>query len=145
MNNWHYGNAAILPFVPFNKDLNRYVLVVKNLKSPRARITWGEQSKEFSAEQLATGVNLAAEFLKNPFVKPFMEVNKAVEQKQAFETTFIKDYLSEKEQSLLRSLPSKEASIKAVEAGFRDIHKGLLEKCSKAVHPVTHTIRIEEQ
>ena len=145
LNNWHYGNAAILPFLPFNKDLNRYVLIVKSLKSPRARITWGEQSKVFTAEQLAAGINLAAEFLKNPFVKPFMEVNKAVEQKQAFETMFLKDYLSEKEPNLLRSLPSKEASIKAVEAGFRDIHKGLLENCSKAVHPVTHTIKIEEQ
>jgi lysophospholipase L1-like esterase len=144
LDDWPYGNAAILPFIPFNEDLNRFTLTVKNLKSRRIRITWGDQSKEFTSGQLAGGINLAAEFLKNPFVKPFMELHRAVEYKQVFETTFIRDYLSDKESSLRRSLPSKMTSIRAVETGFRDIHEGLLENCAQTVKPVTHTIKIEE-
>ena len=67
-NNHPFGPTTdILPYLPFNQELNRYLLVVKNLKSPRARVTWGTGSKEFSAAQLATGINLAAEFLDNPF------------------------------------------------------------------------------
>ena len=33
-------------------------------------VTWGEQTKEFTKEQLAAGINLAAEFDKTPFDKP---------------------------------------------------------------------------
>lgn len=28
----------ILPFVPFNDDLNRYILKVRNLASPKAKV-----------------------------------------------------------------------------------------------------------
>jgi lysophospholipase L1-like esterase len=144
LDNWPYGDAAMLQFLPFNEDLNRYVLIVKNLKSPRAKITWGEQSKEFSAGELDSGINLAAEFPQNPFVKPFMEVNQIVQNKQTFETTFIRQYLSETEQNLLNCIPSKTKAIKAIDANYRDIHNAMLENCAKAVKPVTHTIRIEE-
>jgi len=55
-----YGNptdanatAGIIEFFPFNQDLNRYQLVVKNLEAPKAKITWGATSKEFTKEQLA--------------------------------------------------------------------------------------------
>ena len=51
--NWHYGDAAILPFVPFNQELNRYLLIVRNLGSAKAKITWGDQSREFTAAELA--------------------------------------------------------------------------------------------
>jgi lysophospholipase L1-like esterase len=141
--NWSYGNAAILPFVPFNQELNRYLLVVQNLKSPRARITWGEQSKEFTAAQLAQGVNLAAEFLKNPFVQPFAAVDRAVINKQFFETQFISHFLFD-QPNLLKAMPSKASALKMIDAGFRDVHAGLLENCREAIKPVTHTIKIEE-
>lgn len=145
MNDWPYGNAAILPFLPFNAELNRYRLVVHHLTSARASITWGKQTKTFSAEQLTAGINLAAEFLDNPFVLPFMQVNKAVEAKQAFETTYIKDFLADKKPTLLRALPAKTAAVAAIEAGFRDLQSGLAEQCVQAVKPVTHTIVIEER
>jgi hypothetical protein len=141
--NWNYGDAAILPFVPFNQDLNRYLLVVKNLKSPKARITWGKQSKEFRSAELAKGINLAAEFLKNPFVQSFAAVDRVVLNKQDFETQFITHYLYS-QPGLLKAMPSKAASLKMIDAGFRDVHAGLLENCQKAVKPVTHTIKIEE-
>jgi hypothetical protein len=141
--NWNYGNAAILPFVPFNQELNRYLLVVQNLKSPKARITWGDQSKEFTAAELARGVNLAAEFLKNPFVLPFAAVDRAVVNKQSFETQFITHFLYD-QPGLLKAVSSKAAALKMIDAGFRDVHAGLLENCRNAIKPVTHTIKIEE-
>jgi lysophospholipase L1-like esterase len=140
--NWKYGNAAILPFVPFNQDLNRYLLVAQNLKSERARITWGEQSQEFTAAELARGVNLAAAFLKNPFVLPFAAVDRAVINKQSFETQFITHFLYD-QPGLLKGVPSKAAAFKMIDTGFRDAHAGLLENCRKVVKPVTHTIKIE--
>lgn len=140
---WKYGTAGILPFVPFNQDLNRYTLIVQKLKSPKAKITWGPQSKEFTAAELAHGINLAAEFLKNPFVQPFAAVTKAVASKQDFESQFITQYLFN-EPSLLKAVPSKEAAFKQIDNGYRDVHSALLDDCQKAVKPVTHTIQIED-
>jgi lysophospholipase L1-like esterase len=141
--NWNYGDAAILPYVPFNEDLNRFVLVVRNLKSPRARITWGEQSKEFTAAQLEHGINLAAEFLKNPFVPAFAAVDRMVADKQMFETQFITHFLYDRK-GLQKAMPSKVAAFQMIDTGYRDIHAGMLENCQKAVKPVTHTIKVEE-
>jgi len=140
--NWRYGDAPILPYVPFNQDLNRYTLIVQNLKTPKAKITWGEESREFTAAELARGINLAAEFLKNPFVKAFGAVEKAVLSKQEFETQFISHFLYERT-NLLQMAPAKSAAIDQVEAGFRDVHEGLFDRCAAAVKPVTHTIQIE--
>ena len=140
---WGNGTVAILPFVPFNQDLNRYTLIVQNLKSPKARITWGEQSKLFTAAELAQGINLAAEFLKNPFVQPFAAATKVIAAKQDFESQFITQFLCNKP-ALLAEAPSKADAIKAIDGGYRDIHSTLLDDCQKAVKPVTHTIRIED-
>ena len=62
-------SRSILPFIPFNQDLNRYTLIVSNLPTETAEIKWGEVSKIFTKEQLEAGINLAAEFLDNPFSK----------------------------------------------------------------------------
>ncbi len=63
---------AMSAFVPFNEELNRYRLVVKNAPA-RAVVTWGTASKEFTAAQLDSGINFAAAFPENPFSKPFEE------------------------------------------------------------------------
>ncbi|MGH8023076.1 MAG: hypothetical protein ACRED1_05825, partial [Limisphaerales bacterium] len=79
-----------MTLVPFNQRLNRFMLVVKHAAAPGYRVSWGDQSKTFSAEQLAAGVNLAAEFPENPFTAPFAKVDSAIAKKQAFETREIK-------------------------------------------------------
>jgi hypothetical protein len=88
------GTRSMLPYVPFNKDLNRLTLVVKGLSADRAEVTWGESTRSFSHEQLAAGINLAAEFLENPFVEPFNTVLQAVGKKQNYETPMIKDQIN---------------------------------------------------
>lgn len=78
------GALAMTPFLPFNEDLNRYRLVVKNAPA-RARVIWGGAEKEFTAAQLEAGINLAVEFLDNPFVTPFRNVTAAILKQQEFE------------------------------------------------------------
>jgi lysophospholipase L1-like esterase len=88
------GTRSILPFLPFNADLNRFTLKVPHLATARAKVTWGEESHEFTREQLAAGINLAAEFSKTPFDEPFKAVMQAVAAKQAYETSIIKGMIS---------------------------------------------------
>jgi lysophospholipase L1-like esterase len=136
--------AGILPYLPFNDELNRYLLIVKNLKSAKAKITWGDESKEFTAEQLGKGINLAAEFLKNPFVPAFAAVDKQVAMKDDFEIFAVTFYMGQRKPDLMKALPDKAASFPPIDAGFRDIDSGLQENCFKELKPVTHTIKIEE-
>jgi len=88
------GTISMLPFVPFQDELNRFVLKVGNLPSGAAAITWGKQQKTFTAEQLAQGVNLAAEFLDNPLKPAFQKVMDQVELKQTYETAMIKSVIT---------------------------------------------------
>jgi hypothetical protein len=141
--NWNHGDAAILPFVPFNEELNRYTLIVRNLKSPRAKITWGDESREFTAVELANGVNLAAKFLTNPFVATFANVDPMVIDKQTFDSQFITHYLYG-EPALLKSMPEQAASLQMIDTGYLSVQAEMSEKCQQAVKPVTHTIKIEE-
>jgi lysophospholipase L1-like esterase len=88
------STRSILPFLPFNQDLNRFTLKVTHLDAARAKVTWGDESKEFTCEQLAAGVNLAAEFTQSPFDGIFQKLQQAVAHKQAFETTMVKGVAS---------------------------------------------------
>jgi hypothetical protein len=80
-----------MTLVPFNQRLNRLMLIVKNTTAPSYRVSWGDESATFTAEQLAAGVNLAAEFPENPFSAAFAKVDSAIADKQAFETKEIKE------------------------------------------------------
>ena len=80
-----------MTLVPFNEELNRFMLTVKNAKAAKYHVSWGKQSRIFTAQQLTTGVNLAAEFVDNPFCAQFAIIDAAVDGKQAFETREIKN------------------------------------------------------
>jgi hypothetical protein len=61
-----YPNGKPLPepieaCVPFDAELNRLMLIVKDLPSPAAKVYWNDQWHDYSAEELAKGVNLAAD------------------------------------------------------------------------------------
>jgi polyhydroxyalkanoate synthesis regulator protein len=57
-------------------------------------VTWGTEAKEFTKEQLAQGVNLAAEYSKTPFDGAFQELFKALSAKQGYETPMIKGMIT---------------------------------------------------
>ena len=81
---------SAMTLLPFNQDLNRLTLVAKGGTAKSYKVTWGGESKSYSAEQLATGVNLAADFMVNPFSDAFKQVDSAVGAKQNYETKQIK-------------------------------------------------------
>jgi lysophospholipase L1-like esterase len=80
-----------MTLVPFNSDLNRFTLVVRNAPPGRYTVAWGETSKTYTAQGLARGINLAADFETNPFSEAFKHVDEAVAKKQAYETRQVKD------------------------------------------------------
>ncbi|OGV58826.1 MAG: hypothetical protein A2X45_04635, partial [Lentisphaerae bacterium GWF2_50_93] len=69
------ATSGIIEFFPFNEDLNRFKLVVTGQKAgSKIRVTWGQATKEYSSDNLAKGINLAADFIENPFCEPFGKV-----------------------------------------------------------------------
>lgn len=119
--------------IPFNQDLNRFKLVVKNAKAANYKVTWGGESKSYSAAELSTGVNLAADFAVNPFSEAFKRVDDAVGAKQAYETTQIKKIFHGDE-----GKKDMEAAVKRTEAE----RAPLVEAIKTAFLPVKHTIKI---
>jgi lysophospholipase L1-like esterase len=138
------GTRSIVPFVDFNQDLNRLVLTVTGLDAARAKVTWGEESREFPRDRLAAGVNLAAEFPRTPFDAPFAALDTAVAQKQGFETVMVKQFITnfrlfpdaagdaevrQAAATLTRKLAERRATL---DAGVR-----------QRLVPVAHTLRVE--
>ncbi|MBC8002248.1 MAG: hypothetical protein H7X97_06640, partial [Opitutaceae bacterium] len=149
---------AAMNLIPFNEDLNRLTLIVKSATAPKYLVTWGPESKSFTREQLAKGINLAAEFPVNPFTPAFNKVDAAVARKQAYETTQIKTVFHQVLNGRIKSAEdTKEAEIKQL-LGIRttegkldvegviqatEIKRGLLaQQIREAFAPVTHQIRI---
>lgn len=135
------ATAGMIEFLPFNQDLNRYQLVVKNAPAPKLKVTWGKTSKEFTKEELEKGVNLAAEFLDNPFSAPFQAVQTAIQAQQAYETPAIKTLLH----SLLewrQQLPGA-TNYDGLASDVVKKDAALREASRAAVKPVKHTIVIE--
>jgi len=125
-----------MTLVPFNQDLNRFILIVRNARAGRYRVTWGESTQSYSAAQLAQGVNLAADFQTNPFSAPFARVDEAVAKKQAYETRQIKT---------LFHGPEGRADMEATAALTEKVRRPLAAAIKAAFAPVRHTIRVEAQ
>jgi hypothetical protein len=106
------------------------------------KITWGDKSKEFPAEQLAAGINLAAEFFDNPFYDQFVKVHQAVSVQQAYETPMIKALVDGRQR--YHDLPGAAESdmMRLVDTSAQD-DANLRTTAAKLVLPVTHTIKIE--
>jgi lysophospholipase L1-like esterase len=132
------ATSGIIEFLPFNEELNRFVLVVKNAPE-RVRVTWGNGSKEFSREQAEKGINLAAEFIDNPFCEPFRKVEEAIKGQQMFETAVTKTVFHLKP----ADVGGREAGYQALTAGVMHQDDELAAASSAAVAPVRHTIKVE--
>ena len=141
------GTRSILPYLPFNADLNRFMLVVKGLPTAAATVTWGDASQRFTREQLEAGVNLAAEFLDNPFSAPFKALDDLVAKKQAFETSMIKQCITNFR--TYRTLLGNDAEAEKAMATLRERLMAAEQKWQAdvraAVTPVRHTLTIEPE
>jgi lysophospholipase L1-like esterase len=123
-----------MELVPFNQELNRFLLVVKNGTATNYNVTWGAETKTYSAEQLAAGVNLAADFVVNPFSEAFDRVDQAVAAKQEFETKQIKDIFHG---------PRGQADMAKAVSETEAERAPLAQAVADAVKPVTYTVKIE--
>lgn len=136
------STSGVLEFLPFNEDLNRFRLVVENGGTGAFKVTWGKESKVFSAARLGRGINLAAEFMDNPFVETFGSVDKVVREQQAFETPAVKNILyTLPEWSAL--LPEEKAVLEQLKTATIRKAEALCRASRAAVVPVKYTIRIE--
>ncbi len=139
------GTRSMLPFVPFNDDLNRFRLIVRNLDAPAATVGWsGEggfvRSKRFTREQLAAGINLAAEFPENPFSRAFERVDQAVAEKQAFETRAIKEAINAipRLRGICPDDPTYAGALEALRSRLLAREAELQQAVAGAVVPVRH-------
>jgi lysophospholipase L1-like esterase len=119
--------------VPFFQDLSRFQLVVKNAPGMAYEVAWGNTTNTYTANQLAAGVNLAADYVDNPFCESFKRVDAAVAAKQAFETKQIKQVFHSKE--------AKADMAKAVETTEAE-RAPLVQAIADAMTPVRHTLVI---
>ena len=137
--------AAVTQFFPFNNDLNRFLLVVKGMTSSKAKVTWGATTKEYTAEELAKGVNLAADFFQNPFSDQFNQVHNAVEAQQNQETLLSKMFMHNAADWKANFAPGVDAIWDQLIAAGMKQHDALFQKAADLVVPITHTIKIEPE
>lgn len=144
-----YGDLAnpsatrgMIEFIPFNEELNRLQLVVRGLKGEKVKVTWGNASKEFSANALENGINLAAEFLDNPFSEPFRKVEAKIAEQQAMEVGLIKTAMHNLPE-YARLLPEEQPALERLADKLVEKDKEARNASAAAVTPVKHTIKLE--
>ena len=131
---WSCWNRLLgMTLVPFAEDLNRFVLRATGQLSGAYRVTWGDASREYSAEELARGVQLPVDFPENPFCEAFDRVDAAVAAKQAFETTQVKKVFHGRQ-----GQTDFEKAVAETEAQRAPLAAAI----ARAMTPVTHTITI---
>jgi lysophospholipase L1-like esterase len=139
------GTRDVPDLVAFNADLNRLTLIVNHASAQRLRVTWGEQSRDYTAGELARGVNLAADFASNPFSAPFRAVQAAVRAHQAYQTTMYKSYMGCR-RAIERSVNDDRTVIEALgqlDLAMQRHERALAEAAAAAVVPVLHTIDVQ--
>ena len=89
---------------------------------------------------MSKGINLADEFLDNPFVQPFRELDKLARAQQNFETVMIKNLVH----GVKYDLPDNPELIEPMAKATSKRQQMLSDKAvAAATTPVTHTIRVE--
>jgi len=128
----------------FNDDLNRYMLVSKGISTQRAKVTWGDQSCEFSARDLATGVNLAVAFVGHtPFDAQFAKVSSAVWNRQKDDAFFNDAYFNWA--VMLKHMAGSQGAAAADKLGVSilDHDRIASEAAAALVVPIKHILKVE--
>ena len=123
---------AGMEWVPFDDELNRFILRISSPVAPAYDITWGKTTRRYPAEALVAGINLAKDFQENPLVVHFGEIWNAIATKQAFETRQYKEMLNSPEGSLEREAAfeltegTRARYLRAIQAARRPIDHEVL-------------------
>ena len=136
------STRGVIEFLPFNEQLNRLTLAVTGGKSARYKVTWGDAAKEFTGDQLAAGINLAAEFLDNPFSEPFRQVESKIAQQQGLEVHWVKNLLHDIP-AYKQIAPQEGDSLERVAMAIVAADKKARDASAATLVPVKHTIKIE--
>jgi len=137
------STRGVIEFLPFNEELNRFVLVANNIsEDAKCNVTWGIATRQYTGGELAKGINLAADFLDNPFSEPFRRSEEVIAKQQAFETTLTKSLLH-RIPDYLRYVPDAKEELDHVAEKLCQKDKEMAASSSASVVPVRHTIKIE--
>ncbi len=141
------GTRSITRFCNFNREMNRYTLTVKNLGAPKANVTWGSATKTFTADQLAAGVNLAAEFEQTPFDKSFMDLMRLIADKQSHETVMIKNMITQFRafEADIKEDAEFAAALEVLKKKLEAKHAARAEAVKQKLVPVKYQLKIEPQ
>ena len=135
------STRAVPEIIPFNEELNRFHLVVRNVGADKATVTWGKGSKEFTATQLGKGINLAAEFTDNPFAESFAKVEERIIEQQKVETV-LSNVLMNRLVAFASMIPStKDVTDQLASATAKNSNEAR-GATAAAVKTITHTISI---
>ncbi|GAA5116839.1 SGNH/GDSL hydrolase family protein [Luteolibacter yonseiensis] len=124
---------AGMALVPFDDELNRFLFRVTSPKAESYTVTWGDQSRTYTAKDLAAGVNLAKDFDNNPLVPVFKKIWDAVSKKQEYETRQIKSIIHGPE-----GAADAEAAFALTEKARTPLEKAI----SEAKQPAEHAIMV---
>ena len=136
------ATAGVVEFFPFNDDLNRFKLVATHVGADRAKVTFGDATKEFAAADLAKGINLAAEFPTNPFSAPFAAEMKKIQLKQGIETQLDKNFYNSIP-TYGQQVPEAKGAYEAVQPAIRDLLTAQAKALADGVQPVRYTVKVE--
>ena len=127
---------AGLALVPFDDELNRFVLKIDAPSATSYDVTWGDATRTYSAEDLKKGVNLAKDFQTHPLQSAFKKIWDAVEAKQNYETRQIK--------TLVHG-PEGAADLEGTFAVTEKARAPLAKAIADAKQPVEHVITIKSK
>lgn len=126
--------AAGVALSDFQQRFNRLIFKVSGVQGAQAKVTWGTDTKTFTAAELGRGINLAAEFPNSPLAVAFGKIWQAVGEKQAYETKQIKTIFRSKE-----AKADREAVAKSSQVEFERLAAAL----KMASAPVESQIKVE--
>jgi lysophospholipase L1-like esterase len=129
----HNSIRSGMTLVPFMQELNRFTLIATGGSAAKYAVTWGAESRTYTAEQLKAGVNLADDFAVNPFSDAFKKVDEAVIKKQGYETEQIKKQFHG---------AAGKADIEKTATETEAIRAPLAATIAATVVPVNHVIKI---
>lgn len=137
------GTRSIAPHIGFNEQLNRYTLKVTNLNAAKAKVEWGGQAKEFTKEQLTSGINLA-DFPATPFDSAFNSYLDKLGEKQGFETVAIKQLVTNFRQISkdAKADPELASALKNLGEKLAARQAALDTLARKAITPVKHSLKV---
>lgn len=124
---------AGMALVPFDDELNRFMLKMISPSAEAYQVTWGGISRRYTAAELLAGVSLAKDFPDHPLVPAFQAIWKAAADKQAYETRQIK---------MLVHGPEGAADMEATITLTEKARSRLAEALANALRPAAHEVVI---